>query len=103
MARCMQERRAACILTHCLIAVCLVLPCAADQVPADGVLGTPGIQLPSPTSHGYLAINETLGSAMFFAYYEAQLDDIPFAERPVLLWLQVRYYGHTLRICCSFH
>lgn len=46
-------------------------------------------RLPSPTSSGYLSVNTELGSAIFYAYYEAQQEDIAEEERPLLLWLQV--------------
>lgn len=45
--------------------------------------------LPRPTHAGYLPIHADLKSYMYYAYFEAAEDVIPFQQRPILLWLQV--------------
>ncbi|KAG0487751.1 hypothetical protein HPP92_009846 [Vanilla planifolia] len=41
-----------------------------------------------PTKSGYLPINSSSGTALFFAFYEAQQLLSPPSDTPVLLWLQ---------------
>lgn len=43
-----------------------------------------------PTKSGYLAVNSTTGSAIFYTYYEAQTQpkNTPISETPILIWLQ---------------
>ncbi|PIA61736.1 hypothetical protein AQUCO_00200018v1 [Aquilegia coerulea] len=41
-----------------------------------------------PTKTGYLPINSTSKSAMFYAYYEAQQPISPLPQTPILIWLQ---------------
>ncbi|MQM22230.1 hypothetical protein Taro_055280 [Colocasia esculenta] len=41
-----------------------------------------------PTQSGYLPVNATSSSAMYFAYYEAQQPRQPLPRTPLLVWLQ---------------
>lgn len=41
-----------------------------------------------PTSSGYLPINATSGSAIYYAFYEAQQPLSPLPHAPLLVWLQ---------------
>ncbi|XP_058101164.1 serine carboxypeptidase-like 50 [Magnolia sinica] len=41
-----------------------------------------------PTKSGYLPINSTSGSAMFYAFYEAQQPNSEIPKTPLLVWLQ---------------
>ncbi|XP_026386852.1 serine carboxypeptidase-like 50 [Papaver somniferum] len=41
-----------------------------------------------PTKSGYLPINSTSGSAIFFAFYEAQHPSSSLSQTPILVWLQ---------------
>lgn len=47
-----------------------------------------GSDLPDVTSSGYLTLNKSDGSEMFYAYYEAEGSIAHSA--PILLWLQVQ-------------
>lgn len=41
-----------------------------------------------PTKSGYLPINFTTGSSIFYAFYEAQKPISPLSQTPLLIWLQ---------------
>ncbi|RZC58181.1 hypothetical protein C5167_005487 [Papaver somniferum] len=41
-----------------------------------------------PTKSGYFPINSTSGSAIFFAFYEAQHPSSSLSQTPILVWLQ---------------
>ncbi|XP_014510754.1 serine carboxypeptidase-like 50 [Vigna radiata var. radiata] len=41
-----------------------------------------------PSRHGYLPINPTSASAIFYAFYEAQNSTLPVSQTPLLIWLQ---------------
>ncbi|XP_057785614.1 serine carboxypeptidase-like 50 [Salvia miltiorrhiza] len=43
-----------------------------------------------PTKSGYLTVNSSSGSAMFYTYYEAQTPppNTPISQTPILIWLQ---------------
>ncbi|XP_068658374.1 serine carboxypeptidase-like 50 [Aristolochia californica] len=41
-----------------------------------------------PTKSGYLPVNTTSGSAIFFTFYEAQQPSSPLSQTPLLVWLQ---------------
>ncbi|GMJ13328.1 serine carboxypeptidase-like 50 [Hibiscus trionum] len=41
-----------------------------------------------PTNTGYLPVNPTTGSAIFYAFYEAQAPTSPLSKTPLLIWLQ---------------
>ncbi|XP_024994652.1 serine carboxypeptidase-like 50 [Cynara cardunculus var. scolymus] len=42
-----------------------------------------------PTKSGYLPVNSTTGSAIFYAFYEAQNpDDTSLSQTPLVIWLQ---------------
>lgn len=41
-----------------------------------------------PTKSGYLTVNSTSGSAIFYTYYEAQDSPTPLSQTPILIWLQ---------------
>ncbi|XP_027153567.1 serine carboxypeptidase-like 50 [Coffea eugenioides] len=41
-----------------------------------------------PTNSGYLEVNSTTGSALFYTYYEAQEPATPLCQTPLLIWLQ---------------
>ncbi|CDP00771.1 unnamed protein product [Coffea canephora] len=41
-----------------------------------------------PTKSGYLEVNSTTGSALFYTYYEAQKPTTPLSQIPLLIWLQ---------------
>lgn len=41
-----------------------------------------------PTQSGYLPVNFTSGSAIFYAFYEAQKPIGPLSQTPLLVWLQ---------------
>lgn len=51
------------------------------------------LNLPNPTSAGYIAVENASGSAMYFMYFEAdpeEEDDKPdLKTAPILVWLQV--------------
>jgi hypothetical protein len=46
------------------------------------------------THYGYLDVNATLGSRMFYMFYEARKPTMHLEETPIILWLQV----HTRRM-----
>ncbi|KAI3469302.1 hypothetical protein Pfo_025965 [Paulownia fortunei] len=43
-----------------------------------------------PTKSGYLKVNSTTGSAIFYTFYEAQssYENTPISQTPILIWLQ---------------
>ena len=41
-----------------------------------------------PTKSGYLPVNPTTGSAIFYAFYEAQKPNSSLSQTPLLIWLQ---------------
>ncbi|KAK4277666.1 hypothetical protein QN277_015627 [Acacia crassicarpa] len=41
-----------------------------------------------PTKSGYLSVNHTSKSAIFYAFYEAQNLTSPLSQTPLLIWLQ---------------
>ncbi|KAK4263946.1 hypothetical protein QN277_029296 [Acacia crassicarpa] len=41
-----------------------------------------------PTKSGYLSVNATSNSAIFYAFYEAQSLTSPLSQTPLLIWLQ---------------
>ncbi|KAL1548176.1 serine carboxypeptidase-like 50 [Salvia divinorum] len=43
-----------------------------------------------PTKSGYLTVNSTTGSAIFYTYYESQSPpkNTPISQTPILIWLQ---------------
>ena len=41
-----------------------------------------------PTKSGYLVVNSTTGSSIFYAFYEAQQPTSPLTKTPLLIWLQ---------------
>ncbi|XP_020222785.1 serine carboxypeptidase-like 50 [Cajanus cajan] len=41
-----------------------------------------------PTMHGYLPINPTSTSSIFYAFYEAHNSTLPLSQTPLLIWLQ---------------
>lgn len=41
-----------------------------------------------PTRSGYLPVSPATGSAIFYAFYEAQTPTSPLSQTPLLLWLQ---------------
>ncbi|XP_015086646.1 serine carboxypeptidase-like 50 [Solanum pennellii] len=41
-----------------------------------------------PTKSGYLTVNSTTGSAIFYTYYEAQKPRLDLSETPIIIWLQ---------------
>ncbi|PPS12391.1 hypothetical protein GOBAR_AA08250 [Gossypium barbadense] len=41
-----------------------------------------------PTKSGYLPVNHATGSAIFYAFYEAQTPTSPHSKTPLLIWLQ---------------
>ncbi|OWM86215.1 serine carboxypeptidase-like 50 [Punica granatum] len=41
-----------------------------------------------PTKSGYLTVNASTGSAIFYAFYEAQQHSSPPSQTPLLIWLQ---------------
>ncbi|KAK9935321.1 hypothetical protein M0R45_022427 [Rubus argutus] len=41
-----------------------------------------------PTKSGYLPVNPTTGSAIFYTFYEAQNPISPLSQTPLLIWLQ---------------
>lgn len=41
-----------------------------------------------PTKSGYLPVNLTTGSAIFYTFYEAQKPNSPPSETPLIIWLQ---------------
>ena len=46
-----------------------------------------GADLPSVTYSGYVQLNKSDGSQMYYAYYESQEETSK--QTPILLWLQV--------------
>ncbi|KAF8369271.1 hypothetical protein HHK36_032720 [Tetracentron sinense] len=54
--------------------------------PADATSFLPKEAL--PTKSGYLPINSTTGSAIFFTFYEAQTPISHLSQTPLLVWLQ---------------
>ncbi|KAJ0094656.1 hypothetical protein Patl1_15398 [Pistacia atlantica] len=52
---------------------------------------SPAFLLPKqalPTRSGYLPVNSTTGSAIFYTFYEAQTPTSPLSQTPLLIWLQ---------------
>jgi vitellogenic carboxypeptidase-like protein len=45
--------------------------------------------LPNPTHAGYLPVQNALGSAMYYAYFEAEHPHPNKETAPIVLWLQV--------------
>ncbi|KAF5751845.1 serine carboxypeptidase S10 family protein [Tripterygium wilfordii] len=41
-----------------------------------------------PTKSGYLPVNPSTGSAIYYTYYEAQSSTSPLTQTPLLIWLQ---------------
>ncbi|KAL3510594.1 hypothetical protein ACH5RR_029995 [Cinchona calisaya] len=41
-----------------------------------------------PTKSGYLQVNSTTGSAIFYTFYEAKQPATPLSQTPILIWLQ---------------
>ncbi|CAI9095976.1 OLC1v1032027C1 [Oldenlandia corymbosa var. corymbosa] len=41
-----------------------------------------------PTRSGYLKVNSSTGSSIFYTYYEAQKPIFPLSQTPILIWLQ---------------
>uniref|UniRef100_A0A3Q7G9P3 Carboxypeptidase n=1 Tax=Solanum lycopersicum TaxID=4081 RepID=A0A3Q7G9P3_SOLLC len=41
-----------------------------------------------PTKSGYLRVNDTTSSAIFYTFYEAQNLTTPLSQTPLLIWLQ---------------
>ena len=41
-----------------------------------------------PSRYGYLPINPTSSSAIFYAFYEAHNSSLPLSQTPLLIWLQ---------------
>ena len=41
-----------------------------------------------PTKSGYLPVDPTSSSSMFYAFYEAQTPTEPLPQTPLLIWLQ---------------
>ncbi|KAF3432189.1 hypothetical protein FNV43_RR26928 [Rhamnella rubrinervis] len=57
-----------------------------DQKPA---LSTPLFPEEAlPTKSGYLTVNRSSGSAVFYTFYEAQNSISPLSQTPLLIWLQ---------------
>ncbi len=48
------------------------------------------LRLPNVTHAGYVGVSGEKGDEIFTMFYEAQRDDIPLEERPIVVWLQVR-------------
>ncbi|PKI44233.1 hypothetical protein CRG98_035307 [Punica granatum] len=56
----------------------LLLPSSAFLLPKESL----------PTKSGYLPVNLSTGSAVFYAFYEAQQPASPPSQTPLLIWLQ---------------
>jgi hypothetical protein len=46
------------------------------------------LPVPQPTSSGYVPVNTSLGSEMFYVFYEAQQPANTASKTPIILWLQ---------------
>lgn len=64
-----------------------VIACIAYTSYIVIAMAAPQSDLPNTTYSGYLFINKSDGSELFYAYYEAQGQ--MESEAPLLLWLQV--------------
>lgn len=74
-----------------------VIPCllAMDNFLSSSLNGKPGGAFTSifpeaalPTQSGYVLVNVTSQSRMFYAFYEALAPDGPVQDVPIILWLQ---------------
>jgi vitellogenic carboxypeptidase-like protein len=67
--------------------------CACYLSAAAAIRSTPdqsrGTNLPNPTHAGYLPVQNALGSAMYYAYFEAEHPYPNKETAPIVLWLQV--------------
>ncbi|KAJ9708400.1 hypothetical protein PVL29_000444 [Vitis rotundifolia] len=64
-----------------LLLLLYCLPCFHAKSP-------PASTLPLPTKSGYLPVNPTTNSAMFYTFYEAQNPISPLTQTPLVIWLQ---------------
>ncbi|MQL72103.1 hypothetical protein Taro_004443 [Colocasia esculenta] len=70
-----------------------VFPAASPLLPTAAAASAP-VKAPLfpkdaiPTQSGYLPVNATSSSAMYFAYHEAQQPRQPLPKTPLLVWLQ---------------
>ncbi|XP_057953225.1 serine carboxypeptidase-like 50 [Malania oleifera] len=62
------------------------LPSFQAKLPSTSTSPLPTEAL--PTSSGYLPVNPSTGSAIFYAFYEAQHPASPLTQTPLLIWLQ---------------
>jgi len=69
-------------LIHLLLSFSLFLlthpTSSSSSIPAEAL----------PTKSGYLVVNSTSGSSIFFAFYEAQKPISSLSKTPLLIWLQ---------------
>ncbi|KAH7516350.1 serine carboxypeptidase-like 50 [Ziziphus jujuba] len=56
------------------------------QTPASSTSFFPNEAI--PTKSGYLTVNQTSGSAIFYTFYEAQKPTSSLSQTPLLIWLQ---------------
>ncbi|CBI26904.3 unnamed protein product, partial [Vitis vinifera] len=68
-------------LIKLLLLLLYFLPCFHTKSP-------PASTLPLPTKSGYLPVNPTTNSAMFYTFYEAQNPISPLTQTPLVIWLQ---------------
>ncbi|CAL5396697.1 unnamed protein product [Camellia sinensis] len=67
----------------------LILPFLHHLPPISSTTSTP--LLPNealPAKSGYLRVNSTTNSSIFYAFYEAQTPNSPLSQTPLLIWLQ---------------
>ncbi|CBI26903.3 unnamed protein product, partial [Vitis vinifera] len=64
-----------------LLLLLYFLPCFHAKSP-------PTSTLPLPTKSGYLPVNPTTNSAMFYTFYDAQNPISPLTQTPLVIWLQ---------------
>ncbi|XP_009607411.1 serine carboxypeptidase-like 50 [Nicotiana tomentosiformis] len=79
-----------CRLGQCLLLLLLLfnifycfLPCSSAAI-----LHSSFPKEALPTNSGYLTVNSTTGSAIFYTYYEAQKPINPLSQTPIVIWLQ---------------
>ncbi|KAI3459225.1 hypothetical protein Pfo_015888 [Paulownia fortunei] len=69
----------------------LLLPLIIAAVLHHSAAATPYLKEALPTKSGYLTVNSTTGSAIFYTFYEAQnpyKNNTSISQTPIVIWLQ---------------
>ncbi|KAG9447506.1 hypothetical protein H6P81_013634 [Aristolochia fimbriata] len=70
------------------VAAVVILLCASIPLFFSAAAGFHFPKAALPTKSGYLPVNTSSGSAIFFAFYEAQQPSSPLTQTPLVVWLQ---------------